>query len=279
MISPVLRLARVSNLPTIWSNVFAASALAGGMGSTSLMLVLLAMSALYTGGMILNDAFDREFDARERPERPIPAGEISPTTVWILGFGLLSAGVAVLATFGVTSAVGGLALAGAILLYDAWHKGNPVSPLIMGVCRAMVYVGTALAAGTMLGVSIIGSAFALLLYISGLTLAAKGSFQSLPAAWPALLLTAPIVFAVVDGRVDTLSIVVAVLFLVVIGWAIQRMRSGLSRDREAAIGLLIAAISLADGFVAAAHGSPVFAVGCVGFFFLTLALQRVVAGT
>lgn len=279
MISPVLRLARVSNLPTIWSNVFAASVLAGGLGSTSLMLVLLAMSALYTGGMILNDALDREFDARDRPERPIPAGEISPTTVWIIGFGLLLGGVAVLATFGLTSALGGLALAGVILLYDAWHKGNPISPLIMGVCRAMVYVGTALAAGALLDVSIAGSAFALLLYIVGLTLAAKGSFHSLPAAWPALLLTAPIVFAVADGRVEPLSIAVGALFLIAIGWAIQRLRSGLSRDREAAIGLLIAAISLADGFVAAAHGSPILAVGCVGFFVLTLALQRVIAGT
>ena len=40
-------------------------------------LVLLAMSLFYVGGMYLNDYFDRAIDARERPERPIPAGDIS----------------------------------------------------------------------------------------------------------------------------------------------------------------------------------------------------------
>jgi 4-hydroxybenzoate polyprenyltransferase len=280
MISPVLRLARVSNLPTIWSNVLAASVLVGGMDATSLALVLSAMSALYTGGMVLNDAFDREIDARERPERPIPAGEIALATVWIVGFGLLLAGVALLAVFGSMSAAGGLALAVAILLYDAWHKGNPVSPLIMGVCRALVYVGTSLAAGAVLGMSIVGSAFALLLYVAGLTRAAKGgSFQSASAAWPVLLLAAPIVFAFVDGRADALSLATTALFVVVLGRAIHRLRSGVPRDREAAVGLLIAAIALADAVVAGTHGNPVLAAVCVALFFLTLALQRLISGT
>jgi len=280
MISPVLRLARVSNLPTIWSNVLAASVLAGGMDSTGLALVLLAMSALYTGGMVLNDAFDREIDARERPKRPIPAGEIALATVWSIGSGLLLVGVVILATFGLTSAFGGLALAAAILLYDAWHKGNPISPLIMGVCRALVYVGTSFAAAAVLGVSTVGSALALLLYVTGLTRAAKGgAFQSLPAAWPAVLLAAPVVFALSDGQADALSLAIAALFLVVVGQAIRRLRSGRTHDREAAIGILIAAIALADAVVAGSHGSPVLAVACVGFCFLTLALQRVIAGT
>ena len=30
----------------------------------------------YIGGMYLNDAFDRDIDARERPERPIPSGHV-----------------------------------------------------------------------------------------------------------------------------------------------------------------------------------------------------------
>lgn len=280
MISTVLRLARVSNLPTIWSNVLAASVLAGGMGSTDMAAVLLAMSALYTGGMVLNDAFDSAVDARDRPGRPIPAGEISPVSVWIIGFGLLLAGIALLATFGLASAVGGLALAAAILLYDAWHKGNPVSPLIMGVCRALVYVGSSVAAGAVLGASIVGSALALLLYVAGLTRAAKGgSFQSLSAAWPGLLLAAPIVFALIDGKADAPSIAIAALFVGALGTAIHRLRSGLASDREAAIGILIAAIALADAVVAASHGNPAIAVVCVAFFFLTLALQRVIAGT
>ncbi len=172
----VLRLARVSNLPTVWSNVLAASVLAGGLGASALAWVLVAMSALYTGGMVLNDAFDRKIDARERPERPLPSGQISLAAVWIIGWALLAAGVIVLASFGPGGTMGGAALAVAILLYDAWHKGNPLSPIIMGVCRALVYVTTALAAGAALSPAIIGAALALLSYVIALTQLAKRGF-------------------------------------------------------------------------------------------------------
>lgn len=174
----LLRLARISNLPTVWSNVLAASVLAGGVSLWSLALILAAMSALYTGGMFLNDAFDREIDARERPERPLPTGEIAPATAWTIGGGLLAVGVAGLATFGLWSALAGLVLAGFILLYDAWHKGNPLSPLIMGACRALAYVGTALAASGALSSTVLAGAFALLLYVLALTALAKRGFRN-----------------------------------------------------------------------------------------------------
>src|SRR5262245_63491269 len=50
---------------------------------------LAAGSLFYSGGMALNDAFDAEIDARERPERPIPSGRVSRGTVLALGFGML----------------------------------------------------------------------------------------------------------------------------------------------------------------------------------------------
>ncbi|ETZ98524.1 ubiA prenyltransferase family protein [Mycobacterium kansasii 824] len=37
----------------------------------------LASALLYWSGMVLNDWADRERDAVERPERPIPSGEVS----------------------------------------------------------------------------------------------------------------------------------------------------------------------------------------------------------
>ena len=37
-----------------------------------------ASSGLYLAGMVFNDWFDRDLDARERPGRPIPSGRISP---------------------------------------------------------------------------------------------------------------------------------------------------------------------------------------------------------
>lgn len=218
----LLHLARVSNLPTVWSNVIAASVLAGGFSATGLALVLLAMSALYTGGMVLNDAFDRDIDARERPERPLPAGAVAPATAWIIGGGLLAFGVALLATFGTDSAVGGVALAAAILVYDAWHKGNPFSPLIMGLCRSLVYVGTALAAGAVLSAPILGAALVLLAYVVGLTQLAKRGFPHVGALIAAIALVDAAV-AVLGGNAIA-ALVCAGFFLLTL--ALQRIVPG-----------------------------------------------------
>lgn len=70
-----LRLGRISNLPTVWTNVLVGVLLTGAaLGDARLPLLMLALSLFYVGGMFLNDAFDREFDAQHRPDRPIPSG-------------------------------------------------------------------------------------------------------------------------------------------------------------------------------------------------------------
>src|SRR5262245_2821566 len=53
-----------------------------------------ASAALYTAGMVLNDVFDFEVDLRERPFRPLPAGQISLLAARGLAFVLLALGVA-----------------------------------------------------------------------------------------------------------------------------------------------------------------------------------------
>ncbi len=122
-----LSLGRVSNLPTVWTNMLAALVLSGGaLGDGRVPALLAGLTLFYVGGMYLNDAFDAEIDARERPERPIPAGRVSRGTVYGLGFGMLAVGVACLAWTGlgveggtgVWPLLGGLALAAAIVFYD-----------------------------------------------------------------------------------------------------------------------------------------------------------------
>ncbi|WP_291171730.1 UbiA family prenyltransferase [Hyphomicrobium sp.] len=218
----ILRLARISNLPTVWSNVLAASVLAGGMPFADLLVVLVAMSALYTSGMILNDAFDREVDARQRPERPLPSGQISHSTAWLLGFTLLAFGVALLAMFGLQAALAAVALAAAIVVYDAWHKANPASPLIMGACRALVYVGTVLAAGAALSPTVLAAASALFLFVAGLTQLSKRGFR-----YVGLLIAAIALFdaAVAAASCDLIVASVCVgLFILTL--ALQRIVSG-----------------------------------------------------
>ena len=98
-------------------------------------LLIAASAALYSGGMVLNDFFDRNVDARERPERPIPSGQISPGLAALLGGGLLFSGIALSAAHGRVPAEVAVALALSILLYDAGLKGTLLGPLVMGSCR------------------------------------------------------------------------------------------------------------------------------------------------
>ena len=96
-----LRLGRVSNLPTVWTNALAGIVLAGGHAADPRTLPLLvALSLFYVAGMYLNDAFDAEIDARERPERPIPSGQVSAETVFTVGFAMMALGLALLAWAG-----------------------------------------------------------------------------------------------------------------------------------------------------------------------------------
>ena len=136
----LLVLGRVSNLPTVWSNCLAGWWLGGGGNFKKLPLLLLGVSALYIGGMYLNDAFDEDFDRQRRPERPIPSGKISARQVWRWGWAWLALGIVLLLIFGQTTGALALLLALFILIYNAMHKFITASPWLMGACRFWVYV-------------------------------------------------------------------------------------------------------------------------------------------
>jgi 4-hydroxybenzoate polyprenyltransferase len=173
-----LELARISNLPTVWTNVLAGWLLAGGVWRWGpLAWLLLGGSLMYTAGMILNDAFDAKFDREHRKERPIPSGRITVGLAWGVGVGMLITG-AVICYFG-ARACGWLvlALAGAIVAYDAFHKPWAGSVLIMGSCRTLLYLvaGSAVADGLDVHEDflLIVKAIALGGYVVGLSLVAR----------------------------------------------------------------------------------------------------------
>lgn len=286
--SVYLRLGRVSNLPTVWTNVLAGVALAGvSVGPGPLALLALALSLFYIGGMYLNDAFDREIDARERPERPIPAGQVKATTVFAAGYGLLAAGLAALAAEAAwtgqrgyaSTILSGLALAGLIVFYDARHKANPWSPLLMGLCRVLVYATAAFAVAGRLGSPVVIGATVLLSYLIGLTYVAKQeNLAELRNLWPLVFLGAPFVYGipVLTGGGGGAALYLGFLVWVCYGvWLLVRPgRANIPR----AVVSFIAGISLLDGLLMAGAGAPGAAWG-VGGFGLTLLLQRYVRGT
>ncbi|TLP63759.1 SCO3242 family prenyltransferase [Microbispora triticiradicis] len=91
---------------------------------------------LYWAGMALNDWSDRDLDAVERPERPIPSGRISPAGALGVAVALTGAGVAAAGIFGGRRglALAGL-LAGSVWAYDIKLKHTPAGPAAMAACR------------------------------------------------------------------------------------------------------------------------------------------------
>jgi 4-hydroxybenzoate polyprenyltransferase len=170
-----LRLGRVSNLPTVWTNVLAGIALNGGNPTLGRAFpVALAASLFYVAGMYLNDAFDHRWDAQHRPDRPIPAGEAEVGLVLRAGFGLMGAGFLVLAfSAGSRAALAGAGLGACILFYNACHKTNPFASVVMGLCRVAVYVIGALAVAPRIGAGVVAGSIALFGYLVVLTLIAR----------------------------------------------------------------------------------------------------------
>jgi 4-hydroxybenzoate polyprenyltransferase len=174
-----LTLARVSNTPTVVSNVLAGAALAGiKEAHPSLGWLALAMVAFYTAGMLLNDICDYGWDLTHRPDRPLVVGLVSRPAAMAATGALLAVGAALLWQLGQASSVSGLVLIGCIVAYDVWHKTNPLSPLVMAACRVLVYV-TAFAAFAWPPTPVLFVAGGLLVvYMVGLTAIAKSGRAS-----------------------------------------------------------------------------------------------------
>ncbi len=282
-----LRLGRVSNLPTVWTNALAGVALAGASPwQWAILPAALGLSLAYLGGMYLNDAFDSAIDARERPSRPIPSGAIEANTVFALGFALLLAAVAVLAAAArafdappEAAVLGGLALAGAIIGYNWNHKGNRFSPLTMAACRLLAYVVAGLAATATVPGPLLAAGAVSLCYLIGLTYVAKReSLGRLGSLWPLLFLAAPLAYGALlaGGTAGQVALVALAGWIGVALWLLRRRGPG---DIPRAVVSLIAGISLVDALFLAVDGWPGAAVLAFACFATTLVLQRWISGT
>lgn len=101
---------------------------------TFVMLLVVSVCHYWTG-MILNDYFDRDVDAQERPGRPIPSGRISASQAFRLAIALNAIGLAVAACVGMKTLIVAVALTAALWLYDGALKKTLLAPLLMGSCR------------------------------------------------------------------------------------------------------------------------------------------------
>ena len=288
-LSIALKLGRVSNLPTVWSNVLTGIGLAGtATADLRLLLLVVSLSLFYTGGMFLNDAFDRGFDANARPERPIPSGQVSAAQVHLFGFGMMVVGLVLLAWVGYRyepltqwrPVAAGLALAGAIVFYNWHHKNNPLSPLVMGVCRMLVYLTAALAVSAVVPAQVISAAVVLLCYLIGLTYAAKNEHLGrLENIWPLAFLAVPLIYGIYLAMAQPMVVLPLVALAAWVLYALSLLRRRKPGDVPRAVVSLIAGIAVLDAMLLTGAGAVMLAWFAIAAFGVTLALQRWVSGT
>lgn len=137
------QLMRPANIITAWADILAGFAVSGfvaiqaeTLGLEVLAWLLLATTGLYGGGVVFNDVFDAELDAKERPERPIPSGRASRQNAATLASVLLLVGIVAAAQVSFLSAIVAICIAVGAVVYDSIGKHQPVvGALNMGLCR------------------------------------------------------------------------------------------------------------------------------------------------
>lgn len=277
---PYLALARVSNTPTVVSNVLAGVVLATALQLNWLVIALcISMALFYTAGMFLNDILDLKIDKEQRPDRPIPSGAVSLANAWRITIALFAIGLALIIPAGMPAFLAAIALIICIAVYDAWHKGNPIGPLFMAGTRVLVYVVAFLSFSTDWTWEATFWCAAMLVYVAGLTSISKTEHG--PAAvryWPVVSLFIPAVLALtMEINAGTI-----VLSLALIAWAIYSLTFVLVQERRSigrSIAQLIAGISLVDALVLATHEAWWGVFIAIIAFGATVYLQRWIRGT
>jgi 4-hydroxybenzoate polyprenyltransferase len=274
MLRAFLQLLRPANVATALADVLAGFALAGLGNRAALPWLLLATAALYAGGIVLNDVFDRDLDRRERPERPIPSGRIAVTHAAVLGAGLLALGVMAAGMANATALLVAMAIAGCVLLYDAWGKRHvAVAPLNMAMCRALnLLLGAAAVPAVLPNVWTIAAVP--LLYIYAVTAISRGEVHggSSRTATSALLILLAALAALSliasragDRALPALVLVAALAWRVVPAFLAARRRPEPAAIRSAVkrgvLSLVLLDAALAAAFAGPAYAAVVLATG------------------
>jgi 4-hydroxybenzoate polyprenyltransferase len=221
---PYLHMMRPPNLLTAVSDIWAGIALSGfmmGAGSLtnywpSVVMLSIASICLYGGGVVLNDVCDTEIDKIERPERPIPSGQVSKSSATILGIVLLLAGILISVSQSLLSGSLALLISAAAVIYDRWGKHHSLmGPLNMGLCRGL---------NLLLGMSILPAsiptwgwiAVVPVIYIAAITLISRGEVHggSRQAVITALVFYILVILSVISVGILKHRLLITVVFLI-----------------------------------------------------------------
>lgn len=268
-------LVRLPNLFTAPPDIVLGAAIVAGLGhavsAPALVGLAFASMLLYAAGTTLNDYFDAEEDARERPERPIPSGAVPRRRALAFGLALLVGGVLIaLAVAGPVAGAVAAAIAALVVLYDGVFKGSAVGFLFMGGSRGLnVLLGTTVAVAP---TALVDSGWALsvpiviTLYIAGVTYMAESETgesdpTSVTVAIAGTALAALAAAAVLAVRNPSIvdAVVGAVFLLAFIAWVGRALRGAYAdptpKTIGPAIGVCILGLTVLNAAFAATTGA------------------------
>lgn len=287
MLRGYLELLRPANVVTAIADVLAGYAVAGRSHSRALPWLVGAAMCLYAGGVVLNDFFDRELDAIERPERPIPSGRVSATSAATLGIALLTAGVLAASQATRAAFFVAVAIAALVVLYDALTKRNAIAgPINMGLCRAF---------NLLLGVSAVPAALSTgwpiaafpLVYIAAVTAVSRGEVhggRSTVAAVALISLVAVMVGLLAVAARSTTGRLAGIVLVAALAYRVLPPYWQVVRDpRPAVIRQAVKAgvlsLVLVDSAISASYAGPVYAAAVLATGLVAGSLARLFSVT
>ncbi|MEU4563549.1 SCO3242 family prenyltransferase [Actinoplanes sp. NPDC023936] len=244
-------------------DAIAGAAAAGGLNRRTAGLAA-ASICLYWAGMAANDWADRDLDAVERPERPVPSGRITPGHALAVATGLTAAGVGIAAlTGGRRAAAVAVPLAGAIWIYDLWAKNTAAGPPMMALCRGLdVLLG---ASGSEAGGirDAVPAALTMAAHTATVTLLSRREVTGGGAGLPAATLAATVALAAAcakpfGGTAGRTATALAGWYATWYGTAQARAATEPSANRfRAAVGAGITGMPPLQGALTARAGAPI----------------------
>ncbi len=290
-----LHMLRISNAPTIVSNVMVGVALAFYAHNEQwservthpplqlfkpMVLVTVVLLLLYFSGMVLNDAFDAKRDRENRPERPIPSGVINVKQAWLAGWVMVV--IATLLAFGInlTTGVATVALALSIILYTFFHQSTFASIPLMAICRGLVYVVAFAAFSTQFSPVLFIFCSAIIVYTAVLTLVGSIEHEEQnKLSWSIWLMLIPagVIVVLLSPQSPISWFAYCVMFI----WIYMAWRRFQPSTYAPISGMhaLLAGFALLDVILIASIGEFSIMITSVICFALTVAAHRKILGT
>ena len=308
----LLASARIANAPSAVSNVVLGYALGLTLSGESdrfdgFLVALFAIMAvcLLVAGNLINDWYDRDWDATHRPERALPSGLFSPPSYLIMAVGTAIAALAIAGALGIAPAIVTALILVCIGGYTAMHKRSPWSVLPMGLCRAGLYVLGFVCAWPS-GIASDGAfewlpalvlathALGLLSYVAGLSLTARYESMPHPPAgrkrFAHILLWLPLIAMTAWWADDQpwASGLALIPFILWLGWSLALLRQSVPKLVSAMLAGIplvdfIATAPLAMRWLNSAATPPSTAIGLmmmpIAAWLFGLALQKIASAT